>query len=229
MLPEVRSHVRPFQCFEEYSVAARRAGCHPRQLSKPSPAASRRCVFHDIGQIRFTGCDCPGPRPRRYRDIHDRAGQQCRRRRTGLRGANRGAARSQGPFAVDRARSASSLEQYVLAASVEGSEVFLDNVACGIAANCAVAVLYTGYYGGVIWNRHTGVSARRHCARGCFGTESVRGSVGRGICRPGRPFIYGRNIGDIAPATRGKCGPGPRARTTIVLCRAVLLKAQVCT
>lgn len=44
---------------------------------------------------------------------------------------------------------ASDIECWFLAASVEGSEVFLENVAQHIGASCRAAVLYTGYHGDV--------------------------------------------------------------------------------
>jgi hypothetical protein len=96
--------------------------------------------------------------------------------------------------------SASSLERYFLAATVEGSEIFLENAARHIAANCAVAVLYTGYYGGVIWKRYTGApepddDIRRGDVSG-LNLSEVR--LAAGFINLAVPFMYSRNIVDIA-------------------------------
>jgi hypothetical protein len=93
----------------------------------------------------------------------------------------------------------SEMERYLLAASVEGSEVFLENMARHIAANCQAAVLYTGYHGDVVWKLPARApevvdDMRRKDVSG-LNLAEVR--LAAGFFNLAVPFIYGRNMADI--------------------------------
>jgi hypothetical protein len=91
------------------------------------------------------------------------------------------------------------MERYLLAASVEGSEVFLENLARHIGASCQAAVLYTGYHGDVVWKRPARApeaidDMRRKDVSG-LNLAEVR--LVAGFFNVAVPFIYGRNMADI--------------------------------
>jgi hypothetical protein len=91
------------------------------------------------------------------------------------------------------------IERYFLAATVEGSEVFLENVAHFIRSNCGAATLYTGYHGDVVWKRPAGTpesidDMRRKDVSG-LNLSEIR--LVAGFFNLAVPFIYGRNMADI--------------------------------
>ena len=101
-------------------------------------------------------------------------------------------------------RSAPDFERYLLAATVEGSEVFLENVAQHIGAHCEAAVLYTGYHGDVVWKRparavETIDDIRRKDVSG-LNLSEVR--LAAGFINLAVPFMYGRNMADITAISR---------------------------
>jgi hypothetical protein len=92
------------------------------------------------------------------------------------------------------------LERYFLAATVEGSEVFLENVAHFIRTNCPSAALYTGYHGDVVWKRSAaGPEAvddiRRKDVSG-LNLSEIR--LAGGFFNVAIPFINARNMADIS-------------------------------
>ena len=201
VLREPRSHVRHFQCFAEYSDALRGALAAIRD-NYQSPARRYRV---DAFSTISAGYDSPaatvlgrGLGVTETFTIAPISNVAADEQDSGVRIAERLGLKVH--LLSTEPESASSLEQYLLAASVEGSEVFLDNVACHIAAKCAVAVLYTGYYGGVIWNRYTGVPAPDDdIVRGdASGLNLSEVRLAAGFVNLAVPFIYSRNIGDIA-------------------------------
>ena len=200
VLRELRSQVRHFQCFEEYSGALRGALDAIRD-NYQSPARRHRV---DAFSTTSVGYDSPaatvlgrGLGVTETFTIAPISNVAADEQDCGVRIAERLGLKVH--LLSTEPESASSLEQYLLAASVEGSEVFLDNLACHIAAKCAVAVLYTGYYGGVIWNRHTGVSANDDIVPGgASGLNLSEVRLAAGFVNLAVPFIYSRNIGDIA-------------------------------
>jgi hypothetical protein len=106
-------------------------------------------------------------------------------------------------LAANRQRG-SGIERYFLASTVEGSEVFLENVAHHIASNCRAAVLYTGYHGDVVWKRPADApelidDMRRKDVSG-LNLSEVR--LAAGFINLAVPFMYGRNMADITGISR---------------------------
>jgi len=96
------------------------------------------------------------------------------------------------------------IERYFLAATVEGSEVFLENVAHFIGSNCPAATLYTGYHGDVVWKRSAGApesidDMRRKDVSG-LNLSEIR--LAAGFFNLAVPFIHGRNMADITTISR---------------------------
>ena len=91
------------------------------------------------------------------------------------------------------------LERYLLAATVEGSEVFLENVAHFIGSNCSAATLYTGYHGDVVWKRPAGPpeSSDDMQRKDVSGLNLSEIRLAAGFFNLAVPFIYGRNMADI--------------------------------
>ena len=92
------------------------------------------------------------------------------------------------------------VERYFLAATVEGSEVFLENVAHFIGANCPAAALYTGYHGDVVWKRSAAAldavdDMRRKDVSG-LNLAEIR--LAAGFFNVAIPFINARNMADIS-------------------------------
>jgi hypothetical protein len=99
---------------------------------------------------------------------------------------------------------ASALERYLLAATVEGSEIFLENLAHYIATNCDAAVVYTGYHGDVVWKRPPGSpeaidDMRRKDVSGLNLSEA---RLAAGFVHLAVPFLYARNMADITAISR---------------------------
>ena len=91
------------------------------------------------------------------------------------------------------------LERYLLAATVEGSEVFLENVAHFIGSKCSAATLYTGYHGDVVWKRTAGPpeSSDDMQRKDVSGLNLSEVRLAAGFFNLAVPFIYGRNMADI--------------------------------
>ena len=91
------------------------------------------------------------------------------------------------------------IERYFLAATVEGTEVFLENVAHYIGSHHEAATLYTGYHGDVVWKRPADIpesldDMRRKDVSG-LNLSEIR--LAAGFFNLAVPFIHGRNMADI--------------------------------
>ena len=91
----------------------------------------------------------------------------------------------------------SAVERYFLAACIDGSEIIYHDLVHDIEAHYDSAVVFTGYYGDVIWSRAMPRFAddiRRKDVSG-LGIAEVR--LWAGFVHVPVPTIYARNIADI--------------------------------
>jgi hypothetical protein len=88
-------------------------------------------------------------------------------------------------------------ERYFLAASIDGSEIVYHDLIGYIESRCQSAVVFTGYYGDVVWSRAMPSfrdDIRRKDVSG-LGITEVR--LAAGFVHVPVPMMYARNIADI--------------------------------
>ena len=93
----------------------------------------------------------------------------------------------------------STLERYFLAACIDGSEIFFHDLARHLIEHQEIAVIYTGYYGDVIWDRGYGKppyddDIRRKDVSG-LNISEIR--LKAGFFNLALPCMYARNLGAI--------------------------------
>jgi hypothetical protein len=89
------------------------------------------------------------------------------------------------------------VERYFLAASIDGSEIVYHDLVGYIESRCQSAVVFTGYYGDVVWSRAVPSfrdDIRRKDVSGLGITEA---RLAAGFVHVPVPTMYARNIADI--------------------------------
>ena len=203
---EVRSKPRRFQSFEGYAEALKGA---LRRLSENYLSPTRRNPVRAFSTLS-TGYDstavsalvkelgvteCFTTSSEHARDSRQRESGLALAQALGLK-----------PQILRNSAGFTALERYFLAGCTDGSEAFYHDLATHVTRHCEVAVLFTGYYGDVVWNRGAATvpfddDMRRKDVSGLNISEA---RLQIGFINMPIPQLYARNLKDIVAISRSE-------------------------